>query len=58
MVTDIIEVIVVRASISSSSCSAAYYACPDRGIEAVAMDQIAAKVSGMSECRYTSIYGR
>lgn len=28
--------------------SAAYYACPDRGIEAVAMDQIAAKVSGMT----------
>ncbi|KAI9636141.1 uncharacterized protein MKK02DRAFT_44845 [Dioszegia hungarica] len=28
--------------------SAAYYGCPERGIEAVGMDQIVAKVSGMS----------
>lgn len=28
--------------------SAAYYACPERGVEAYGMDQIAAKVSGMS----------
>lgn len=28
--------------------SAAYYTCPDRGVEAVGMDQIAAKVSGMT----------
>lgn len=28
--------------------SSAYYICPDKGIEACAVDQIAAKVSGMS----------
>jgi hypothetical protein len=29
--------------------SAAYYGCPERGIEAVCVDQITAKVSGMCE---------
>ncbi|KAJ9120108.1 hypothetical protein QFC22_003006 [Naganishia vaughanmartiniae] len=32
--------------------SSAYYACPGKGVEMTCVDQISAKVSGMSELRY------
>jgi hypothetical protein len=31
--------------------SSAYYSCPEKGIEAYGVDQISAKVAGMSEFR-------
>lgn len=35
--------------------SSAYYICPEKGIEACNVDQISAKVSGMSPCRPRTI---